>query len=83
MFDQLRVVYITKELLRHAQDWLENVGGVCNDKNITTRRKDSEMDYLDLETVTNTKCVMCGDTLADWEERVCILCEVDEELDGE
>jgi len=37
------------------------------------------MDYLDLETVTNTKCAVCNDTLADWEERVCILCEVDAE----
>lgn len=43
------------------------------------QRKDSEMDYLDLEISTNTRCAVCGDTLAEWEENICIICEVDGE----
>jgi len=33
------------------------------------------LDYLDFETVTNTKCVECGDKLAEWEDSLCIICE--------
>ena len=37
----------------------------------------------DLELISKTHCGVCGDSLAVWEESVCILCEVDEELAGE
>jgi len=35
------------------------------------------LDYQNFETATNVKCAVCGDTLAEWEERVCIICECD------
>lgn len=37
------------------------------------------MNYSDLELETTTKCVVCNDTLAVWEERICLICEVDGE----
>jgi hypothetical protein len=43
------------------------------------QRKGSEMDYLDLEISTNTRCAVCSDTLAEWEENICIICECDGE----
>jgi hypothetical protein len=33
------------------------------------------LDYLDLEFITTTHCDTCGDTLAEWEENICIICE--------
>lgn len=35
------------------------------------------LDYLDFETVTNSKCAICGDKLAEWEDSICIICECD------
>ena len=37
----------------------------------------------DLELTSKTHCAVCADTLAVWEESVCILCETDEEMAGE
>ena len=37
----------------------------------------------DLELTSKTHCAVCADTLAVWEESICILCETDEELGGE
>lgn len=33
------------------------------------------MNYDDVEVITNVKCAICGDKLADWEINICILCE--------
>ena len=33
----------------------------------------TELDYF--EVVTNTKCVECGDKLAEWENTYCCICE--------
>jgi len=55
----------------------KNVVPLCYSEYIRTKRKDNKMslDYLDFETVTNTKCVECGDKLAEWEDNLCIICE--------
>lgn len=36
------------------------------------------LDYLDLEFTTTTHCDTCGDQLAEWEDRICIICECED-----
>jgi len=36
-----------------------------------------------LENTTKQKCLECGDTLTVWENKICILCDAESELELE
>jgi len=33
------------------------------------------LEFDNVEVITNVKCADCGDKLAEWEDRLCCICE--------
>jgi hypothetical protein len=40
------------------------------------------MNELLIENITKNKCVECGEKLTSWENKFCIMCESDQEIEN-